>query len=312
MQAGNDETTPRAPSHHSNFGQDEVNYTDEERGLGLRSVTVHRDSARSLIGSNGHSEGGQSSTTDVEDETELQTRPNSLAEATSGSGNFIKRKTSQLLQAVSGTSKVETPLSSQLVALVDAYASSDIASSLRAEIDSLAASANQNDSRPTDPAQLPDVAVESTLLRGRQRASWTTQFRILSGRAFKNLYRDPALLAAHYLSSVAIAGMWNYLGILDMHSVSTSHLWFIVPKCSVRCSNADIKGPCSRVHGIAMTCQDFKIDWVRSESLNATLAPFDLSYFCHVAQAYSSFHSHSLAFPACLALDYSPMSVFCL
>jgi len=42
-------------------------------------------------------------------------------------------------------------------------------------------------------------------LRGRKRASWGTQFRILSGRAFKNLYRDPALLAAHYISSVALA-----------------------------------------------------------------------------------------------------------
>ena len=53
--------------------------------------------------------------------------------------------------------------------------------------------------------ELRDVAVESTLLKGRKRASWMTQFKILSGRAFKNLYRDPALLAAHYLSSIALA-----------------------------------------------------------------------------------------------------------
>ena len=214
MQASNDETSPRATSLHSNLGHDEGNYADEERGLGLRSVTVHRDPVRSPIGSNGHSEGAQSSATDVEDETELQTRPNSLAEATSASGNFIKRKTSQLLQAVSGSSKVDAPLSSQLVALVDAYASSEIASSLRAEIDNIAASTNQNILRPSDPASLPDVAAESILLQGRQRASWTTQFRILSGRAFKNLYRDPALLAAHYLSSIAIAGMQNFYDIL--------------------------------------------------------------------------------------------------
>jgi len=47
--------------------------------------------------------------------------------------------------------------------------------------------------------------VETTLLRGRKRASYGTQFRILSGRAFKNLYRDPALLMAHYLSAIALA-----------------------------------------------------------------------------------------------------------
>jgi hypothetical protein len=41
--------------------------------------------------------------------------------------------------------------------------------------------------------------------RRRRGASWPTQFRILSGRAFKNLYRDPALLTAHYLSSIALA-----------------------------------------------------------------------------------------------------------
>lgn len=205
MQAGStsDETSARAPSIRSNLGMDEANYVDEERGLGLRTVPP----ARSLIGSNGHSEGGRSSATDVEDETELQTRPNSLAEAASTSGKFIKRKTSQLLHAVSGPSKVDIPLSSQLAALVDAYASSEIASSLRAEIDDLASSTSQNAPSHSDPALWPDVVVDSTLLRERQRASWTMQFRILSGRAFKNLYRDPALLAAHYLFSIAIAGM---------------------------------------------------------------------------------------------------------
>ena len=56
--------------------------------------------------------------------------------------------------------------------------------------------------------ELPDVAAETTLLRGRKRASWGTQFRILSGRAFKNLYRDPYLLAAHYLSAIGLAREW--------------------------------------------------------------------------------------------------------
>ncbi len=83
----------------------------------------------------------------------------------------------------------------RLAVLVDAYASSDIASSIRAEIDEI-------QSRAGD---LPDVVVEDSLLKGRKGASWTTQFRILSGRAFKNLYRDPMLLTMHYCSSIALA-----------------------------------------------------------------------------------------------------------
>jgi hypothetical protein len=43
------------------------------------------------------------------------------------------------------------------------------------------------------------------LLRGRKRATWATQFRILSGRAFKNMYRDPALLTFQYSASIAAA-----------------------------------------------------------------------------------------------------------
>jgi len=53
-------------------------------------------------------------------------------------------------------------------------------------------------SNPSDDPEL--------MIIGRQRATWLTQFRILSGRAFKNLYRDPALLATHYISAIIIAG----------------------------------------------------------------------------------------------------------
>ena len=72
--------------------------------------------------------------------------------------------------------------------------------------------------------ELRDIVMESTLLRGRRRASWGTQFRILSGRAFKNLYRDPALLAAHYLSSIALA--CRYFSLFN----PASHSMFILFK----------------------------------------------------------------------------------
>ncbi|KAF8577787.1 hypothetical protein K439DRAFT_1655013 [Ramaria rubella] len=210
MQASGGENSPQSLSPQPNPSVGERNYTDEERAVGLSAPTP-RHHTRSLISSNGHSEGGRSSGTDIDEETELQTRPNSLAEVANTSGNFIKRKTSQLLQAVSGSNKSDSPLSPQLTALVNAYASSEIASSIRADINDLVDSADPPTSGLRDSEQLPDVVEESALLRGHHRASYYTQFRILSGRAFKNLYRDPALLAAHYLSSIAIAMIAGFL-----------------------------------------------------------------------------------------------------
>lgn len=48
-------------------------------------------------------------------------------------------------------------------------------------------------------------------IRGYQRASWWTQFRILSGRAFKNLYRNPILLLTHYAVSIVLALVCAFL-----------------------------------------------------------------------------------------------------
>jgi hypothetical protein len=88
-----------------------------------------------------------------------------------------------------------------IAAFVDAYAASEIAAEIRADIHSVAQPAR----RPEGSEELPDVTVESELLRGRKRATWATQFRILSGRAFKNMYRDPALLTFQYSASIAAA-----------------------------------------------------------------------------------------------------------
>ena len=144
--------------------------------------------------------GGRQATTS--EETELQTRTSS---AVGASSNYIKRKTSQLLQAISPSSRPrDTPLPRQLVALVDSFSSSELATQLQTDINEAAAQADQTQA-------LPDVALENDLTRGRQRASWGTQFRILSGRAFKNLYRDPALLAAHYISAIVVARTYRLL-----------------------------------------------------------------------------------------------------
>jgi ABC-type multidrug transport system ATPase subunit len=144
------------------------------------------------------------------DETEIHPRLNFPARG------YLKKKTSQILAGVvslqqqvrhcyengSSSNRVDDmPLASKLASLVRAYAESDIAAAIKRETAHVANAQMPGQGNE----ELPDVAVESVLLKGRKRASWMTQFKILSGRAFKNLYRDPALLTAHYLSSIALA-----------------------------------------------------------------------------------------------------------
>ncbi|EGF77988.1 hypothetical protein BATDEDRAFT_13539 [Batrachochytrium dendrobatidis JAM81] len=57
--------------------------------------------------------------------------------------------------------------------------------------------------------QRSNVSMRST--QQRQRASWWIQFKILSGRSFKNLYRNPDLLRTHYIISVVIALICGFL-----------------------------------------------------------------------------------------------------
>jgi hypothetical protein len=123
-----------------------------------------------------------------------KTQPQSLLEQ---GANFLKH-TTKVFDNLASSSSTRAETSKHpvpLTRLAQAYAESDIAKAIRADI---IASHVMND-------QLRDVAEESTMLRGRKRATQMTQFRILSGRAFKNLYRDPALLTSHYIGSIIIA-----------------------------------------------------------------------------------------------------------
>ena len=213
---------------------DSTNLRDEERGLLIpHHVPL---SVRSLLSAN------------LDEETELQTRPASAASSTGGyiatsTGNYIKRKTSQLLDAVSsGSRNPEAAVTPELAALVQAYADSEIAAGIRREMEEVRreAEASRNGGAPRNgdghvTGELPDIALETSLLRGRKRASWGTQFRILSGRAFKNLYRDPALLAAHYLSAVGLAGRFLAFSFEDclLMGFLDSYLWVVLPQCHV-------------------------------------------------------------------------------
>ena len=184
--------------------EDHTNLGDEERGLPIVPHAVPL-SVRSVLSNN------------LDDDTELQpTRPTS-AISSSSSVNYVKRKTSQIYEAVvRKTDATGIPLAPALVVLVDAYAKSDIAAGIKAQGDQLRREVVRTDNGDATGGavsnELPDVVFETSILRGRKGDSWGTQFRILSGRAFKNLYRDPALLAAHYLSAIGLASAFHSCG----------------------------------------------------------------------------------------------------
>ncbi|CCM00070.1 uncharacterized protein FIBRA_02097 [Fibroporia radiculosa] len=195
MQAGSQSSSSGSPPVGTDSSDDHTNLRDEERAFNPSAATLSV-SARSQE---------QSSTSG--DETELQLRSASIAGSASG---YVKRKTSQLLQAIKPSSySGSMPLPPRLRVLVDEFAKSEISTAFRVETAQVERAAAAPPTSTTID-ELPDIAVESSLAKGRKRASWGTQFRILSGRAFKNLYRDPALLAAHYVSAVVVALFCGY------------------------------------------------------------------------------------------------------
>jgi hypothetical protein len=186
-----DSTAPEPLS----ISNSETNFRDEERGLSSQVPLLVRSP----------SNGGRSSTAVGED---TEPNPSSLAAST---GGYLRQKASNLLDAVSLSShKGDRSITAKLASLVDAYAGSDIALGIRQEIETMRSAATENGNAVAYGGETRDVVIENSLLRGRKRASWGMQFKILSGRAFKNLYRDPALLAAHYISSIVLA--CEYLG----------------------------------------------------------------------------------------------------
>ncbi|GAA5822769.1 hypothetical protein JCM3770_003323 [Rhodotorula araucariae] len=133
------------------------------------------------------------------DETELATRNGSAASSTASP---IKRF---FAPSSSGSATpAPAPLPEHLARLVEAFAASGPAQRTQREI--LAAKqAGANGGRGAA-----GVGADESL-RSYSRAGWWSQFYILSGRAFKNLYRDPMLMLSHYAVAVLAAGICAFL-----------------------------------------------------------------------------------------------------
>lgn len=93
------------------------------------------------------------------------------------------------------TSPTQTELSPKLARLVESYASSEVAKEARQGIRDARSHAHANG----------HADGQAVVLRSYKRAGWWSQFMILSGRSFKNLYRNPMLMLSHYAVAVIVA-----------------------------------------------------------------------------------------------------------
>lgn len=148
------------------------------------------------------------------EETELHTRQNSAegtdtagtpAEGVVAGGSFGRATAGKIASGVrkafgrNGKRTRNAELPSALASLVDAFSASNIAQATAEDIDSQQTSGGA------------DVEEVGKAMQGYRKASLFTQLRILSGRSFKNLYRNPQLMLAHYVLSFILGG---FVGLL--------------------------------------------------------------------------------------------------
>lgn len=86
--------------------------------------------------------------------------------------------------------------SAHIQTLVQAYSTSDIA--------------EENKQKSSNGSPSHDEGNEGLDSEPKRASRWT-QFTILSGRAFKNLYRNPMLMLSHYAISIAVALLCSFL-----------------------------------------------------------------------------------------------------
>lgn len=142
---------------------------------------------------------GNSVTPDEDDEERGQGTARSRASTFASDTELQNRKSSRasslrqkLGLASSPSDQVHTIRSPHLIHLIEAYNKSDIADGVK-------------DFHTEAKGSPSDAGSDLDKIASFKQASWWTQFRILSSRAFKNLYRNPMLMLAHYAVSIVVA-----------------------------------------------------------------------------------------------------------
>ena len=100
-------------------------------------------------------------------------------------------------------------LGPDLDGLVANYASSDVAKSIRDDVATAVSTAATANGAPIGGAGADGIKLGT--LRTYRRISLLRQFLILSGRTWKNLYRNPMLMLAHYAIAILVAVLCGFL-----------------------------------------------------------------------------------------------------
>lgn len=117
-----------------------------------------------------------------------------------------------------GASKRPTSASNQLnttnknitlESLVESFVSSALAAVIRNEINTVREDEYNDESG--DGTELRSESTTSLSLKGHKRIGFVGQFKILSIRTFKNLYRNPMLLLTHYIIATLLAVFCGFL-----------------------------------------------------------------------------------------------------
>lgn len=117
-------------------------------------------------------------------------------DSTDASGNEAAPSVNVVVENVPSTDGL-TP---HLRKLTQAYENSSVATELQAEISQILSQAASNYADGND-----NLSGNTIVITSHKRPGIITQFRILADRTFKNLYRNPMLMFAHYAISVALA-----------------------------------------------------------------------------------------------------------
>ncbi|WWD00117.1 hypothetical protein V866_007025 [Kwoniella sp. B9012] len=223
----------RAQQHFEKLGYEcpkGYNIADYLIDVTVEASGEHRngngENGKAKLNGNGTSSGARS-TDDVENgfgtssstRREITSDDDSLDED-GGEGsvlNEIKSKASKLLGAFTTTTSSilpgsgsttpkehVSPIPEKLASLVLASRASDDSKIVEAEITRIQQGQSPDGANAIGITER-DIDEETRLLKGFQKASLWTQFRLLSGRAFKNLYRNPLLMATHYAVAIVVA-----------------------------------------------------------------------------------------------------------
>nr|ODO01155.1 ATP-dependent permease [Cryptococcus depauperatus CBS 7855] len=121
-------------------------------------------------------------------------------------GAFVAPSHILSLTSATPTAEAIPRIPEKLASLVLASRASDDAKIVEAEISRIE-NGEDPDGRLGDGR---DVEEETGLMKGYEGAGFGTQFKLLSGRAFKNLYRNPLLMATHYAVAVLAAFLCGF------------------------------------------------------------------------------------------------------